>query len=315
MRAKRAQRHRERQCHRSNRTPVHRIRPFSSRGPVTSFGQGTARSNRLPRSGWDTLWAAENGREYVLRRCLGTGAMWQLPGSLSSACLFLAPTVLQRMPVCDSGARLRRAISRLGRSVPMRRFALAALVLSSFAAGPADGADSGSILILVRQHQRALRSPARLGVYRSNHLARSYHPVRLRHEAHCPSRQPESPECRCIRLRVRRLLPFAPGPPGRTRRGHPTPPRLSRLLPRCFPRRRVPAIRRPREMGVQSILPTHCTGELATRLFREAFGKRFLRGGAGTRIPIDQLARRAAWNSFRRHPHPRRLTWLPLGTT
>lgn len=46
-------------------------------------------------------------------------------------------------------------------------------------------------------------------------------------------------------------------------------------------------IGRLREMGVQSILPTHCTGELATRLFREAFGERFLSGGAGTRIPID----------------------------
>jgi len=46
-------------------------------------------------------------------------------------------------------------------------------------------------------------------------------------------------------------------------------------------------IARLREMGVQSILPTHCTGVVATRLFREAFGEQFLSGGAGTRVPID----------------------------
>jgi 7,8-dihydropterin-6-yl-methyl-4-(beta-D-ribofuranosyl)aminobenzene 5'-phosphate synthase len=42
-----------------------------------------------------------------------------------------------------------------------------------------------------------------------------------------------------------------------------------------------------RRLGVQSILPSHCSGDLAIRLFREAFGDRFLTGGAGTRIPLD----------------------------
>jgi 7,8-dihydropterin-6-yl-methyl-4-(beta-D-ribofuranosyl)aminobenzene 5'-phosphate synthase len=42
-----------------------------------------------------------------------------------------------------------------------------------------------------------------------------------------------------------------------------------------------------RELGVQSILPAHCSGDLAKKLFRETFGDRFLTGGAGTRIPLD----------------------------
>ena len=46
-------------------------------------------------------------------------------------------------------------------------------------------------------------------------------------------------------------------------------------------------VSRLRGIGVQSILPTHCTGELATKLFREAFGEKCLRGGAGVRISLD----------------------------
>ena len=47
------------------------------------------------------------------------------------------------------------------------------------------------------------------------------------------------------------------------------------------------SIAKLRELGVQSILPTHCTGDLATKLFREAFGERCLTGGVGVRIPLD----------------------------
>ncbi len=39
-------------------------------------------------------------------------------------------------------------------------------------------------------------------------------------------------------------------------------------------------IARLRELGVQSILSTHCTGDHATK-------QRFLIGGAGVHIPLD----------------------------
>ena len=46
-------------------------------------------------------------------------------------------------------------------------------------------------------------------------------------------------------------------------------------------------ITRLRELGVQSILPTHCSGDLAAKLFREAFAEKLLSGGVGARIPLD----------------------------
>ncbi len=37
-----------------------------------------------------------------------------------------------------------------------------------------------------------------------------------------------------------------------------------------------------RTHGISYVVPTHCTGDRATELIREAFGERYLRGGAGT---------------------------------
>jgi len=47
------------------------------------------------------------------------------------------------------------------------------------------------------------------------------------------------------------------------------------------------AVARLQEIGVQSIMPTHCTGAAATAIFQQEFGNRFVRGGVGTRIPLD----------------------------
>jgi 7,8-dihydropterin-6-yl-methyl-4-(beta-D-ribofuranosyl)aminobenzene 5'-phosphate synthase len=47
------------------------------------------------------------------------------------------------------------------------------------------------------------------------------------------------------------------------------------------------AIQRLRSLGVQSIAPTHCTGEQAMAMFREAFGARCLSAGAGKRLTLD----------------------------
>ena len=46
-------------------------------------------------------------------------------------------------------------------------------------------------------------------------------------------------------------------------------------------RREIEALRR---LGVEEVIPTHCTGDLATRLFAEAFGKGFREGGIGVRF-------------------------------
>lgn len=40
-------------------------------------------------------------------------------------------------------------------------------------------------------------------------------------------------------------------------------------------------------LGVQYAGPTHCTGDLAMELFREAYGGRFIRGGVGTVIRVN----------------------------
>jgi 7,8-dihydropterin-6-yl-methyl-4-(beta-D-ribofuranosyl)aminobenzene 5'-phosphate synthase len=41
-----------------------------------------------------------------------------------------------------------------------------------------------------------------------------------------------------------------------------------------------------RAMGVQYAGPTHCTGDEAMRLFREAYGDKFIRGGVGTVVEV-----------------------------
>ena len=46
-------------------------------------------------------------------------------------------------------------------------------------------------------------------------------------------------------------------------------------------------IARLKELKVQSVVPTHCTGDLAQRLFREAYGDKCDTGGAGKRIVLD----------------------------
>jgi 7,8-dihydropterin-6-yl-methyl-4-(beta-D-ribofuranosyl)aminobenzene 5'-phosphate synthase len=46
-------------------------------------------------------------------------------------------------------------------------------------------------------------------------------------------------------------------------------------------------IERLRGLGVARVAPTHCSGDLATGLFREAFGDRFETAGAGKRIVLE----------------------------
>ena len=48
----------------------------------------------------------------------------------------------------------------------------------------------------------------------------------------------------------------------------------------------VSVIERLKALKVQNVCPTHCSGDLAIRLFSEAFGKGFIRGGAGRCIEI-----------------------------
>ena len=39
-------------------------------------------------------------------------------------------------------------------------------------------------------------------------------------------------------------------------------------------------------MGVKKVAPSHCTGEKATAMFREAWGDHFLEGGVGAIIEV-----------------------------
>ncbi|MFP3896537.1 MAG: MBL fold metallo-hydrolase [Anaerolineales bacterium] len=48
-------------------------------------------------------------------------------------------------------------------------------------------------------------------------------------------------------------------------------------------------ISRFREMGVQYVGPTHCSGETAKRLFQEAYGDRYLDVGVGREISLADL--------------------------
>ncbi|HEY6391270.1 MAG TPA: MBL fold metallo-hydrolase [Bryobacteraceae bacterium] len=41
------------------------------------------------------------------------------------------------------------------------------------------------------------------------------------------------------------------------------------------------------KLNVQSVVLGHCTGDLAMRIFREAYGDRFAAAGAGKRIPLE----------------------------
>ncbi len=47
-------------------------------------------------------------------------------------------------------------------------------------------------------------------------------------------------------------------------------------------------IQRLKKMGVQKVAPSHCTGERAIQLFREAWGKDFIEGGLGAVIELPQ---------------------------
>ena len=47
-------------------------------------------------------------------------------------------------------------------------------------------------------------------------------------------------------------------------------------------------IRMLKEMGVKKVAPSHCTGEKAIALFREAWGNHFLEGGVGAIIELPQ---------------------------
>ena len=47
-------------------------------------------------------------------------------------------------------------------------------------------------------------------------------------------------------------------------------------------------IRAFKQLGVKNVAPSHCTGEKAIALFREAWGKHFLEGGAGAVIEVPR---------------------------
>jgi len=44
----------------------------------------------------------------------------------------------------------------------------------------------------------------------------------------------------------------------------------------------IETIKTLKELGVKKIFPTHCTGDLAMKLYRENFGKNFTKGGVGS---------------------------------
>lgn len=47
-------------------------------------------------------------------------------------------------------------------------------------------------------------------------------------------------------------------------------------------------IKRLKGLGVKKVAPSHCTGERAIRLFREAWGKDFIEGGLGAAITLPR---------------------------
>jgi len=46
----------------------------------------------------------------------------------------------------------------------------------------------------------------------------------------------------------------------------------------------LPIIAELRQLGVQKILPAHCTGDEAIALFRTAYGEYYIEGGAGRTV-------------------------------
>jgi metal-dependent hydrolase (beta-lactamase superfamily II) len=42
-----------------------------------------------------------------------------------------------------------------------------------------------------------------------------------------------------------------------------------------------------KELNVVSVVPAHCTGDLAQKLFREAYGEEYDTGGAGKRVVLE----------------------------
>jgi 7,8-dihydropterin-6-yl-methyl-4-(beta-D-ribofuranosyl)aminobenzene 5'-phosphate synthase len=48
-----------------------------------------------------------------------------------------------------------------------------------------------------------------------------------------------------------------------------------------------PIVGQLRKLNVESIVPTYCSGDLARRLFREAYGKFYSTGGAGQQFVLD----------------------------
>jgi 7,8-dihydropterin-6-yl-methyl-4-(beta-D-ribofuranosyl)aminobenzene 5'-phosphate synthase len=48
-----------------------------------------------------------------------------------------------------------------------------------------------------------------------------------------------------------------------------------------------PVVAHLQKLNVQSVVLGHCTGDLALRIFREAYGDRFATAGAGKRIPLE----------------------------
>jgi 7,8-dihydropterin-6-yl-methyl-4-(beta-D-ribofuranosyl)aminobenzene 5'-phosphate synthase len=49
----------------------------------------------------------------------------------------------------------------------------------------------------------------------------------------------------------------------------------------------MPQVKKLMELGVERIAPMHCSGELAKRLCRRAWGPRYVAGGAGRKITIE----------------------------
>jgi 7,8-dihydropterin-6-yl-methyl-4-(beta-D-ribofuranosyl)aminobenzene 5'-phosphate synthase len=40
-------------------------------------------------------------------------------------------------------------------------------------------------------------------------------------------------------------------------------------------------------MGIQKVVPCHCTGDLAIAMFKKAYGKNFVQAGVGRIIQLD----------------------------
>ena len=48
-----------------------------------------------------------------------------------------------------------------------------------------------------------------------------------------------------------------------------------------------PIVDRLRELRVETILPAHCSGDLAKQMFQSAWGARYDTAGAGKRLELD----------------------------